>query len=95
MATVTSEQGKLNFRDFIKGLIVAVLTPAFTIAIDSLNEGSLTFNWAKIGATAGAAMLAYLLKNLFQPTQITMIPATKEEAEAVKSGEAEVIVQTK
>lgn len=95
MATVTSKQYTLNARDFLRGALLAVLTPVFTIIMTSLNAGELTFNWKVIGATAAAAFLGYLLKNFLSPTEITVTPASKEQAEAVKSGDAEVVVQPK
>lgn len=57
--------GTLNLKDFGKGLLLAVLTPILTIIYQSLNAGSLTFDWKLIITTGVSAGLAYLLKNLF------------------------------
>jgi len=66
--TTTSKQFSINVNDFLKGLIVAVVSPVFTVLIDSLNQGTLNFNWKAIGITALSALLAYLTKNFFSPT---------------------------
>lgn len=76
MATsvTTSKQFSLNLNDFWKGLLVAVITPVFTIIIDSLNKGSLNFDWKSISITALAALLAYLGKNFFSPAVSVVTP---------------------
>ncbi len=57
----------LGWRDAVRGLAVAILTPVMVIAQQSLESGVMTFNW-KVLATAGiAGGLAYLTKNLFTP----------------------------
>lgn len=88
--TVTSTQFRLNLRDLLKGLLVAVITPVFTIIMTSLNAGQLMFNWKIIGATAVAAGLAYIVKNFLSPGTV-LIPDA-EVAKAVKEGTAEVKV---
>ncbi len=57
----------LKTHDFIKGLIVAVITAILTFLIDSLQSG-VSIDLAlvkKVGVTALIAGLSYLLKNLF------------------------------
>jgi hypothetical protein len=66
----TSSMFALDWRDIIKGLLVAVITPVFTIIESSIRAGSLTFNWTSIGYTALAAGMAYLLKNFLTPSQL-------------------------
>lgn len=72
----TSNFLSLNTTDFLKGLLVAVITPVFTILITSLNAGTLTFDWKAIGITAAIAGLSYLTKNWLSPsaTVIKTIP---------------------
>ncbi len=60
---------KLNWADFGKGLIMAVLTPVVVIIQESLSAGTLTFNWSAIGISAVAGGVAYLIKNLFTAPQ--------------------------
>lgn len=54
----------LGANDFIKGLLIAVLGAAAQIVSDTINSGSLDFDWAAIGKTALLAGIAYLTKNL-------------------------------
>ena len=51
-------------KDFLKGLILAVITAVITIVYTSVQAGSLTFDWKVIGTTALSAALAYITKNL-------------------------------
>lgn len=55
----------LNNKDFIKGLIVAVLSAVVTIIYNTVQAGSLTFDWKAIGLTALSSAMAYIMKNLF------------------------------
>jgi hypothetical protein len=58
----------LNTKDFIKGLIVAVLSALFAGVLELLKAGPFVFDWPTfqpIVMTALAAALAYLSKNLF------------------------------
>jgi len=56
---------KLNWADFGKGLIIAVLTPVLVVIQESVSAGTLTFNWSAIGISAIAGGVAYLIKNFF------------------------------
>ena len=60
---------RLNWNDFGKGLIMAVLTPVVLIIQESVSAGTLTFNWNAIGIAAVAGGVAYLIKNLFTAPQ--------------------------
>jgi len=74
--TSTSKQFTINLSDFWKGLLMAVLVPIITIVTQSLDMGSLTFDWKAIGISALSGLLAYLVKNFFSPsiTKITPPP---------------------
>lgn len=67
---VISKQFSLKWRDIVRGFILAVLTPALLIIQQSLEAGSLTFNWHQIGMAAVAGGGAYLLKNFLEPTKV-------------------------
>lgn len=67
--TITSKQFSINISDFLKGLIVAVISPVFTTLITSLNAGSFNVDWKDIGITASVAFLSYILKNFLTPSQ--------------------------
>lgn len=95
METITTSQKyTLDKKDFLRGLLISVLSPVFTIAIQSLNDGSLTFDWKAMTATGLSAGLAYLLKNFLTPSTIT-VKAEKEMVQSVKDGETEIKLQTK
>ena len=53
----------LGFKDFAKGLIIAVLGAIVGLVSASIEAGSLNFDWALIGKTALLTTLAYLTKN--------------------------------
>ena len=55
----------LNSTDFIKGLIMAVLSSVITVVYQTVEAGSLTFDWKAIGTMALTSALAYIMKNLF------------------------------
>lgn len=88
ITSTTSSQFTIKINDIVKGLIVAVITPVFTIILTSLNAGELTFNWKIIGATALASGLSYILKNFLTPAQVVI--KDKEAVESIKAGESAV-----
>ena len=55
----------LNSSDFIKGLLMAVLSSVITVVYQTVEAGSLTFDWKAIGTMAITSALAYIMKNLF------------------------------
>jgi hypothetical protein len=70
MATITtSKQYSLNYRDVLKGLLVSGVTGALTVAEQALTTTPVVVSWKAIGLAALAAGVAYLLKNLFTPSQ--------------------------
>jgi hypothetical protein len=55
----------LNSNDFLKGLIMAVLSTVITVVYQTVEAGSLIFDWKSIGTMALTTALAYIMKNLF------------------------------
>ena len=55
---------KLNQRDFLKGLVVAVLTAVIVTVQQQLQAD--VFDWKIVATTALSALLAYLSKNLLE-----------------------------
>jgi len=88
--TTTSKQFTLNISDVWKGLIMAVILPVLTIIMNSINQGSLTFNWTQIAIAAIGGLIGYLIKNFFTPSSVTI--QNPVLAEKVKEGDAEVKV---
>jgi hypothetical protein len=54
----------LGWRDFLRGLLMAVLTPVLTFIMNSLDHGEITLNWHLVYLSAVGGAVAYLLKNL-------------------------------
>lgn len=75
MATtiVTSKFLNISLRDFWRGLVIALITPIFTIIISSLVKHTLDFDWYMIGATALTTALAYYTKHLAEPSKTIVI----------------------
>lgn len=93
MATVTTSSFlNLNWSDFLRGLLMAVAVPVITIISQSLDAGTLVFNWKAIGIAALSGGLAYILKNLFSPATIKITDVDKETMKAVKEGDATAVV---
>lgn len=90
--TTTSKQFSLGLNDIWKGLLVAVLTPAIAIIYQSIQAGSLVFNWGTIGLAALAGGVAYLMKNFLTPATIVVTDPKPETIAAVKAGDAEIHV---
>ena len=54
----------LGWRDFLRGLVMAILTPTVTLIANSLERGEFTVNWHLILLSSVGGAGAYLLKNL-------------------------------
>jgi hypothetical protein len=63
----TSKFLNLDLADILKGLLMAILTPAVVIIQKSLELGILTFEWKSIAVASVAGGFAYLVKNFFTP----------------------------
>ncbi len=81
---IVSKQGSLAGRDLFRGLIMAILTPAVLVLQQSLDAGILVFNLKAMGMASIAGGLAYLVKNLLEPTKV--IEIKKNEVEEVHIG---------
>jgi hypothetical protein len=55
----------LGWKDILKGLLIAILTPVFVVAQQSIENGLLTFDWKAISLAAVGGALAYITKNFF------------------------------
>ena len=54
----------LNKVDFIKGLVIAVLTAIITVVYTTIQSVVFSFDWKAISIAALSAALAYITKNL-------------------------------
>ena len=96
MATVTSsKQFTLNFRDILKGLIVAVILPVINVIYESIQAGSFEFDWKRIGLLAAGGFIAYIIKNFLTPAEVVVTGVKNDTVDAIKDGVAEVKVVTK
>ena len=58
--------GKLNSQDFIKGLVVTVISAVLTALMGILNSPEFSFasiNWNEVVKVAVSSGIAYLIKN--------------------------------
>ena len=70
---ISSKQFSLKWRDILRGLIMAVLTPAIVIAQQSIESGVFVFNWKQIAMAAIGGGLAYILKNFLEPDKVIAV----------------------
>jgi len=68
--TSSSSRWKLNARDLIQGLLMAIITPVIVVIQQSLDLGILTFDFKAIGMAAIAGALAYIVRKLPQSGKI-------------------------
>jgi hypothetical protein len=87
----TAPKYSLSQNDFLKGLIIAVGTPVITVLIQTLENGSLTFDWKAIGITALSALLAYLAKQFFNGPSLVVSNPSDKMVEEAKQGNLEVV----
>ncbi len=82
---ILSTQFTLQARDFLKGLLVAVLTSVAVVVQEVIQTGSLKFNWEQIGTVALGSAIAYLAKNFFAaPSVITTYASNDKAAEVAE-----------
>ncbi len=62
---MNSELGALNISDWLKGLVLTVLSAVATIVYTTAQSGDLTLDAKKIEMVAISTACAYFLKNVF------------------------------
>ncbi len=81
-----SNQFTLNIRDFLKGLVVAVIVPAL-LAVQQAITNQTPIDWKLLGGVALASFIGYLIKNFFSndipAAQATINEARKKEANKI------------
>lgn len=94
--TVTSSsQFALNWRDLVRGTIVAAIGAVVGILLGMLQAEDVVINLTKLWQGAAIAGLSYLAKNYFDPPKIVITNPTKNEVKAVSEGTAEAVIKTK
>lgn len=74
MEKITSSFLSIDFKDALKGIIVAVGAAVFALVAESVSKGEFTFDFTAIWHTAVAAGIAYIGKQFFTPAK-AVIPA--------------------
>lgn len=82
---IVSKQGSLQWRDILRGLVMAVLTPSLWIIQQSLDKGEFVFNWKQIAMAAVAGGLAYLVKNILEPNKVIAVPGSETTISELKN----------
>jgi len=67
----------LNTADFVKGLLLTVITAVISIIYSVVQAGSLTFDWKAIGTAALSAGIGYIIKNLLTNSSDTFLSKEK------------------
>ena len=91
VTTTTSGQFNLNVKDLLKGLVMTVIGSVLVVIYDTVESGSISFDWQSVKKIAIISGVGYLLKNFFSPAMIK-VEATKETVKAVKEGDATVSI---
>ena len=60
-----SKKYSLNWHDALKGVITASLTSVLFFVQDSLDSGSMTFEWKKLAISFVSGGVGYSIKNFF------------------------------
>jgi len=79
----TSAKYRINIKDTLRGLVMAVLTPSLVELQHLIDSGLLLTDWKKIGMIALGAFVGYLIKNFFTGPSIK-IPIKNEEVDPTK-----------
>ena len=70
---------KLNRKDVINGLIMAIITPAILAIYKTVEAGSFNFDWKSLGAVAFAGGLGYIVKTFFSGNTTETVLFSKRE----------------
>lgn len=80
---VTSAKYRLNIKDTLKGLLMAVGTAGGFIIQNTLQDGNLNIDWRKVGSASVAAGGIYLINKFLSPA-VVKIPVSDIEAQRRK-----------
>jgi hypothetical protein len=65
----TSRQWLLNAEDFIRGLVIAIISAVLTAIAQSLSAGHIHIDWNAIESIAATTASGYWLMHLAKPSQ--------------------------
>ena len=96
MKTIKSKQGTLQGRDYLNGVGIGVAT-ALVVALVQFAQGWLSdgkslldISWADILNAAIGGLIAYLGKNIVEPSKVGQLEATGKEARQIIARKDEV-----
>lgn len=84
MKTILSKQFSLQWRDLLRGLIIAVVSAVLTALLQSLEAGDVTVDWTSMYRVGALAGVSYVLKNFLEPAKV-ITTTTNAEAIATKA----------
>ena len=90
MKTIKSKQVTLQGRDWIKSFGIGAVT-AILYALYELWQASGSIDaisWKQVGTAAATALIAYIGKNLFEPSKVVDIKAEGKEAREIIKNES-------
>lgn len=64
----TSEQWRLNIKDFARGLTMAVISGITEVGYEIAHAEKFVLDWSVVAHAAGVATFAYLVKNFVTPS---------------------------
>jgi len=84
--TILSEKFSLQTRDFIKGLVMAVLTAVLAFFYEWSENGFYEISWPTVGKVALGAAMAYIFKNwLVEPAKVITIAGSNRDAKVAQT----------
>lgn len=85
--TQTNKQYSLNYRDLLRGLLIAVLTAVITFVYEIISQkGFENIEWKEVLSIALAAGLSYLIKNWFTANEIVLVNPPADALNAIQAG---------
>lgn len=79
---ITSEKYSVNWRDALKGLVVAVITAVLSTIYAAIEQGGdlADIGWGNVAKIAVTAGIGYILKNwLFEPPKTIVVTGSNDE----------------
>ena len=75
---IRSKRYRLDLRDFLKGMAMAISTSVIAMLLESYNAGDFVLNWETIKGAALVGGLGYIKICFFSNNQGEILKANKE-----------------
>ena len=89
---VTSKQYSVNWKDILKGALVAVGMVILTPVEEALRTGG-KIDWTIVGGAAVTAFVTYLVKNFFTPAAVQKTIPNDQVADIKQAGSVDLVVK--